>query len=307
LAGVFYAFQSRGIYAVIPTNSDTEPYRRVVLHQRFGAVSNASTVIGEDENGAAALYFLDPADGPRRITANGTIQWLGKEVQDVWATVNLSATHVVAWGLYDHTAKQVKFWISVGSENEPTTTMLVYHVTLGRPESADCVRGGWAKWTGTIATARHGCMFPKTLAAARPYVRCVYTGYSASGANVSRTDGTVIQDTGTNYQGYVESKAWEVEPMVERTRLSNAVLMAKVQANTSVTHSVIKDWGTETVTDTVSLAGTGGSETRVRERVQAVDVSDCKTFQVRIGDSSAANTTWELDRWQGVVSKQETT
>ena len=170
-----FAFQSRGIYMLSPTGSAETPYRRVVISKQHGAVSAQSLVTAEDEAGAPCLYFLDPQDGPRRIQLGAGVQWLGKDVKDLWDTVNLAATKP-AFGVYDAVNKQVKWWIATNGADYPNA-MIVFHVALGRVESYD-LRRGWAQWQGPLTMAAHACMFPATLAASRPYLNVPYVGQS---------------------------------------------------------------------------------------------------------------------------------
>ncbi len=298
LNGRIFAFQSRGIYMLVPTQSAVAPVKRIVISETLGAVSHLSLVVGEDEEGAPALYFLDPNDGPRRIGLGADVQWVGKDVKDIWETVNLSASTVVAHGHYDPAKKQVKWWIATGASNEPDT-MIVYHVALGYAEAQTAdVRGGMAKWTGNLAAARHAVLFPSTLASPRPLTMASYGGNSTTA--LFRQDGTSNTDYGSSsYQAYVESKPFTGDVRLRLWRLMNAYISARVQAATTITHTVIKNFGDEAnITETVSLvAPNSGSETRVRPRVVGLDLANLMSASIRLGDASAVDNTWLLDRY----------
>lgn len=301
--GRMFCFQSRGIYMIVPTQSVTSPVRKINISEKLGAVSHLSLVTAEDESGAPALYFLDPKTGPNRLGLGADVQWLGKDVKDIWESVNLSATTVVAHGHYDSAKKQVKWWIATGSSNVPDT-MIVFHVALGRSEAVTGdVRGGWAKWTGPLATARHACMFPSTLAATRPLTEVSYGGDAST--NLFRQDGTVNQDYGSvSYQAYVEWKAHDLDTG-KRKRLQHAFLNAKTQSGTTITHTLVPNFGDQSsITESVSLAAVTASETRVRKRI-FVDVSNLMAFSIRLGDSAAANNTWLLDRYEAMATAQD--
>jgi len=301
LNGRIFAFQSRGIYMIVPTQSAVSPVKRIVISETLGAVSHHSLVVAEDEQGAPALYFLDPKRGPTRIGLGADIQWVGKDVKDVWETNNLSASTVVAHGHYDPAKKQVKWWIATGASNEPDT-MIVYHVALGRAEAVSSdVRAGWAKWTGSLAAARTAVLFPSTLAATRPLTECSYAGNASTA--LFRQDGTSNQDFGTNYQGYVESKAHTGDVRGRLWALKDAYVSARVQSSTTIGHTVVKNFGDESnPTQTVSLAApNAGSETRVRPRVVDLPLSHLMSASVRLGDTAAANTTWQLDRYDAIT------
>ena len=311
IAGPFYndiyAFQSKGIYKLVSTGQSTAPFRRVVVSKDYGSVSHWSQVMGEDEQGNDALYFLDPNDGPRRIVIGSGIQWLGKDVNTLWQRVNLAATISVAHGVYDRRAKRILWWLAVDSENEPMTTMIIYDVTSGRSEGREnSVRRGWATWNGSLAAAQCSLMFAKTLAASRPSVECPYIG---NATNFARQDGTSNKDattssTTTAYQAYVVSKAFDWGLLTRRKRLIQAFVTAEPRANTTLQHTLTKDFGLNTFVDQVSIAPER-TETLTRKIVQGLDQSDAITDQITIGDAAAVDTTWSLDRWDGVVESSE--
>jgi hypothetical protein len=292
---VVYAFQSAGIYALIPTGSATIPYRRFVLTRVHGSVSNQSQVVGEDANGAPAVYFLSPLDGPRRITLGSQIEWLGKDVTDIWATVNLSAS-IPAHGIYDQARKQVIWWIATGNSDTPDT-MIVFNVTLGVSDGQSA-RRGWTKWTGPLAAARCSVSFSSTLASSRPVSLVPYRGDATT---LARQDGTSNQDFGAvSYQAYVRSKAFNITSQLRRERVLEAFLTAKAQAATTIRQTLTKDWGTETKTADISIAP-AGSETYVRPRGDDSDFSDNIVVDIQLGDASAANSTFTLVRWDSTA------
>lgn len=306
MLNLMYFFQNNGIYALSPTGSATIPFRRIIISRQHGAVSHKSIVMGQDEAGNDSLYFLDERDGPRRIVNGYNVQWLGKDVFDLWPTVNLSATGTVAFGVYDQRYKLVIWWVATGASNDPDT-ILAYDVTRGRmtalhPGEEATMRYGWLKWTGAMAAARCGVMFPTTLAAARPLTMCPYVGLT-SGTTLLRQDGTTQQDNGASHQGYVKSKAFRWDPLTRTKRITESYLEAKAQAATTIRQTITRDWGLESFADDASIAASG-SETYVRPRFEATDVSRAITLQVQLGDSAAANSTWELDGWTAEVELQ---
>jgi hypothetical protein len=101
-----YVFQSHGIYALVPTGDAITPFARTVITLNYGSCSHWSQLIAEDEFGQPAIYFLDPRDGPRRIVNGSTVQWLGREVIDLWGGVNQDAVGP-AFGVYDNATKLV--------------------------------------------------------------------------------------------------------------------------------------------------------------------------------------------------------
>ena len=156
--GEIFAFQSKGIFRLIPTGQAQVPLARVHVSPHVGALSHKSIVLAEDETGAPAIYFLNPEDGPRRIGAGGAMQWLGRDVNDLWQRVNQDAATVKAWGLFDGANKRVLWFISVDGSDTPTL-IFMFDVTKGESQGF-IVRKGWAQWTGNAATWEAGVMFP---------------------------------------------------------------------------------------------------------------------------------------------------
>jgi hypothetical protein len=164
LDGQAFVFQSSGITILVPTGDDDAPYHKRTLSHTLGAVNNQSTFIGEDENGAPCIYWLDPLRGPHRY-GHGGVQWCGYDVKDLWNTVNLSATGIAAFGHYDPNRKRCVWEIATGSSNDPDK-ILTFYVQEGRPtRDADGVVGvryGWARETVPSSGARCIVMFPTT-------------------------------------------------------------------------------------------------------------------------------------------------
>ncbi len=299
--GVIFAFQWRGVYQAIPTGQATAPFKRLIVTTSFGNVRHQMLVVAEDETGAPCVYFWDPLDGPRRVGLGGTVQWLGKDVFDLVQTVNLAAT-IIGWGAYDKTNKRVIWAVATGSSATPDTG-IVFHVALGQIDVHTDIRKGWAKWTGALVSALCGVMFPNALTSPRPLKHCLYSG--AIGGAVVRQDGTSNQDGGVSYQGYVESKAFSWDILARRKRATEAYLTAKAQAATTITVKTIKNWGTETITETAVSIAPSGSETRLVRRIEDLDNTDLIVSQTRIGDASAANVTWTLDQYDQFVEALE--
>src|SRR4030095_13262499 len=191
----FYVFQSDAIFMLAPTGSAVAPFARIILTTEYGAVSNRSIVMGEDEGGQPGLYFLNPADGPLRCTVGRTIDWGGKDVYDIWKTVDLDIAVNWAHGVYDSRRKLVIWFVPQQGFSLPNLA-LVFDCSKGRT-SALGVRYGWGEWTGEFANATASVMFSKTFTA--PHSELL-SPYVASAATIGtpntllRLDETVAQD-----------------------------------------------------------------------------------------------------------------
>jgi hypothetical protein len=286
---IIYAFQSAGIYALIATSSATIPYRRFVLTRVHGSISQQSQVIAEDASGAAALYFLSPVDGPRRITLGSMIQWLGKDLADIWPTVNQAVT---PHGIYDQANKQVIWWLATGSNTVPNL-IAVLNVTLASFDGIS-TRGGWTLWTGPLAAATCSVGFASTLASSRPVLQVPYRGDATT---LARQDGSSNNDFGAvPYQAYMRSKTFNMTSMLRKQRVFESFLTALASPATSIRLTLTKDWGTEAPTADVSIAPLA-SETYVRRRCDETNLGDATTIDLTLGDAAAATSSFTLVRW----------
>lgn len=295
--GVIFAFQSRGIYMLIPTGQATAPYRRVVVTQDFGALSAQSIVSGEDERGQPCIYFLDPVHGPRRVGMGATVEWIGKDVNDIWQTVNLSATDVVGWGVYDPYEKLVIWGIATGVSNT-VNEIIAFDVTHGRMAQDGSVRRGWMRWNGELANAQCGLMFATALTSPRPLTQTLYIG-SIGAVTMARQDSSTTDYGTVAYQAYILSKAFDWEPIGRAKRIMRSFLVALKSSLYTVQQSLISNWGAETRSETIALTG-AAAQTRVRPQANT-DMAGLLTAQVQLGDASAVSSYWELDRWEAEI------
>jgi hypothetical protein len=303
----FWCFQSRGITQFLPTANTDVPYRRVRRSTKLGLLKHQTLVEAEDEYGRPALYFLDPTKGPYRYGLAG-FQWCGKDVADVWATLNLSATNVTAWGMAYPDLNAVIWWIATGSSNDPD--LIIYFDTaegraaiIGADGAATDVRYGWAKWTGTFAAARCGVLFAASMGASMGRTLVPYVGLS-SGTTLLRYDPTVTSDNSVTFQAYVQSGAFDLEPLYQNKRVLKAYVCADVSAGVTIQQTLMRNLNDETArTDTATIAAVG-SETGVLKKFEDASLVDAYTFQVRLGDSAAVANAWTLQRWYGAVETQ---
>lgn len=303
LDGTFLAFQSRGIAAFIQTGAANQPYQRVTRTNELGAVSQESTFMGEDEEGAPCIYFVDPVRGPYRYGSSG-FQWLGYDVQDVWATVNLAATVRVAAGVYDAELRAVIFGLATGSSNV-LNEFLVFFVREGMATSVEGVRGGWVRWqnAATPFTFRCLAMLPEELAATMSRSLKPYAGHSTKLLRLN--DESVQQDDSSSFQAYATSPAFNMGRMQFHKRLAEPYLQALAVSGVTITQTWTRNHGDETGrTSTVSLTPTG-SQTRVVRKFEGGELVDADHAQVTLGDGSAANNAWTMDEWIAPFEMQE--
>ena len=294
-----FVFQSRGIYMLVPTGDSQRPYRRVVLNNNLGAVSHWSSFVGEDEIGRPCIYWLDPDRGPFRYGYGG-FQWIGYDVQDLWATFNPAAANRTAHGLYDAEQRICKWWVATASSDDPDT-LLVFHVQEGRfTGNADEVRGGWTVDTGTnLCTARCSAMLPATVGATMSRKLKPYAGFAAT---LLRTDdSTGTDDDGTTFQAYITSKAWALRPLHVNKSLGKSYLQASAGSGVTIRQTIIRNYGDETNRTSDVLLTASGSETRVLKKFEDAALAEAFTFQTRLGDAAAVSNAWTLDEWTATI------
>ncbi len=306
--GAAYAFKRRQIWRMAPTGDNTVPYQVRKLSDVYGTISHKSIVPARDAVGNAALYFLSP-DGPCRIIisdlgANTVIQYLGRDVEDVWATVNLAATTVVGHGIYHHELHQVWFWIATGESNTPDTK-LVFDTALGKFTEGDRIRGGWYKHTGLSAAATCSVMFAKTLGASMSFELKPYIG-RASGTVIWKTDDpAALNDAGTDFQAYAKTKPLRAVQIGQNFGIGPSILIAKALSGVTITQTLDRDYGMATSRTSTALLTPSGTETRVIKKFEASEISQAGALQVQVGDGAAQQGRWSLDILEIPVIGQE--
>jgi hypothetical protein len=296
--GSILVMQSRGIYLLTPTGNATTPYTRTVLSTTIGCVSQASTFMGEDEHGRACVYWLDPRRGPYRYGSDG-LQWLGYDLADVIEPqIIVLGGIAAASGCYDPILRACVFGLSTSF-----STTYVFFAREGRP-TPDGVRYGWVKWTFANPTTCYTIrMLPNGTNAAYPRL---YVGTSTA-SNIFRVNTTALTDNSTNFEAYVTSRVFDFgADWRTNHRVGEAYIQAKTIVVATVYQLLFPNFVTAaTVTSSRSVLATG--VTRLVRKFEDAKLADVQTIQVTLGDSGAANQTWELDDYQLLVEPSEVT
>lgn len=292
---VFYAFQSQGVYGFVPTESVNIPYRRIVIDTTIGAVNNQSIVLATDKRGRACVYFLDPVLGPYTVGGPNGLAWCGKDVKDVWDTVNHDAATLVAWGLWYPDRNQVMFWIATGSSDDPDT-LLVLDVTEQYVDEDGDLRGGWTIWTGDFADARCGTLFSNTGALPRSTVKMPYVGLNDSSEKLLRYDEAEEDDDGTTFQAYVTSGLLAQD--IANIELQRAYLAASGEPGVSIQQTLTKNFGEDAVPPSTTLLTPENGETFVLKKFEDATLAEAWALQVTLGDAAAAASSWQLYQWR---------
>jgi hypothetical protein len=80
-----------------------------------------------------------------------------------------------------------------------------------------------------------------------------------------------------------------------------AYVLASAESGVTVTQGYIRNFGDETNRTDTALLTAAGSETKVLKKFESPDLTDAHTFQVELGDASAAATAFTLERWWAEV------
>jgi hypothetical protein len=282
LNGIHYAFGYRGISALVPTGKPgEEAFQRITERMDIGAIHQHTIVMGDDEDGNPAIYFLSHR-GPYRITSHG-MQYLGHDIEDVWTTVNRAASTI--HGVYYGDRQQVWWWVPTGEAITPNRK-LVFDTHLGRL-SAVGVIGGWSIHTGVSATARCSVMFAETLGATMGYTLLPYIGPQAN-FTIWRLDrGT--DDAANDFQAYIDTKEYAPAGLGRNCSLTEPYLIGAATATGSVTVTMRTDFGKQTSTSgSVSLAPEI-AETHVQVKLDGMQTAGIGTVRYRIGDAAATD------------------
>lgn len=285
--GSFFAFKERQVWQGTPTGNVDKPYDWRAITKTTGAIAFNAIAKGEDALGNPALYWMSRR-GPYRWGIFG-VEYLGRNLEDYvvgpTAVLNLAATKAKAVVMFYQDKRQVWYWWPTGSSNDPNQGFIY-----------DLTTGGWSRIpSGDLwANVRCAVMFANTPAASMSKDLKPYVGQTGANDRIWKAD-TGTTDNGTTYQGYVITKAVEPGGPGFVGEAGEAVLLAKVASGVTITDTVTGDFGLTTATGTALLTAVG-SETRVSVPLTGSALGQVQFVQHQIGDASASDVTWTLDR-----------
>ncbi len=305
--GSFFAGKYRQFWKLTPTGSPALPYSEMCLSKIVGVLGPHAIKVAEDENGRPVIMWMSWR-GPYRLGVTGP-EYLGKGVEDKTIGANggvslsLAATKVVSHLQWFGDKRQLWCWAATDGANDPNLVMAYNVGRAAIPFTVDeGVPSGWSLFTGGVASARCSVMFSNTIAAAMSRDLKPYIG-STSAVNTFGKCDTGTQDLGANYQGYVDTKVYQPWGENYTGTVMGGQVVAGVSTGVTLRVTTTADFGKQAVFDTVSLTAIG-TETRVSPRIGgAVALADMEYVQFRIGDSAAANTSWQLDELSMVWKK----
>ena len=302
LNGIPYAFKYRQVWKLRPTGDLATPYLPRKVRDDIGCIAQKTVALGEDAYGQPALYFLSHR-GPYRITADGAVEYLGRDNEDIWRSLNLGATTVVAHSVFYPDLHQWWLWIATGANNLPDTKMM-FDVQRGFPDENNQIRGGWAEHTGPSAATACAALFSNTLGASMSRDLKPHIGRS-SGTGIFKCDTTDLDDGGTDFQAYVLTRPVVVTgDLGQKVETAEPLLLAKALSGVTLTMTIDRDFGLETMTATQALTA-AGAETRVFKKFEGLQAAEADVLQIQIGDGAAQEGEWTLDALVIPIQTQE--
>jgi hypothetical protein len=281
-AGVGYAFKWSAIYSIVRTSDVTRAYDTVLLTHARGAIQG-SVFPGVDSTGAACLYFIDPVFGPSRIGGGGLEMLRG--FRKTWRRVNTSATKIIARGCYYPNKQQAHWWVAADGSNTPSLKLVlqVDSIIEGGTGSGQVGARGWSIATGRITQATAVGVLTENVIidglpslSTRPYIGL------PSPDGIQRCD-TQDTDAGEPYVAKLRSHPYLTAGLMSNWGVMTGTLLATANAIKSVKINLIRDFGLETISKTISLAPVG-TEDQVIKDIDDLAIAESTSVQFEFTD-----------------------
>lgn len=297
--GTPIAFKYSAIYKLVPTSNPDKPYVRIKLTSSVGALRHLAIVKGEDDTATPALYFPSRT-GPYRLGAAG-LQFLGRDIEDVWKRVNLDASVITAASVWHDEKRQWWLFVALDGAAVPSHA-LVFSVQHARATDTADVRGGWAVYPipNGLLTA---CMFSKTVGATmsralKPYLIPNIADAQPRQFDADGVHSDVIQSGTQGYRGYGRTKPYRVAGMGRYVGVSKALVLMQGQTvqNTNFRVKAVRDFGVESRESTLTVPAATADITHYPLRTEATEMAQAQTIQIEFGDAdTTATSPWAMD------------
>jgi hypothetical protein len=302
MAGSVYVFKYSHIYRLDRTGDATLPYRAVPITKSLGAVSHKSIVVGEDDAGRPCLYFISRR-GPYRITSDGVIEYLGRDIETLFSGLNLSLSIIPPFGVWHEARRQVQWWVTTTGETFPDRK-LVFHARHARRGDHHEVRGGWAVHTDGAATCTAAVMFANSLGATmsldlKPYCAQVFATGLPDGPCIKYDAAGVTTDRGgnaTTYVGRIKTGAYPPGGAAMKGGLTQTYVLG-TPSNRTLAVDVIRDFNAETRSGTAVMPAPGASTlTRALVKVESdAAAGDAQYVEIVVDDDGHGSAAWVVD------------
>jgi hypothetical protein len=307
LAGVIYVFKLSQIYRLDRTGDVDRPYRPVPITKTLGAVSHKSLVVGEDDAGAPCLYFMSRR-GPYRITSDGIIEYLGRDIETLIGTISFLTSLTPVFGVWHGTKRQVHWWLTTAAAGPGAwpNRKLVFHARHGHRTESREVHGGMAVHLDGAAECSAAVMFANTLGATmsldlKPYCAQVFTAGLPDGPVLKYDADGVTTDRGTlatTYTARVRTACFPPGGAGMKGGVTQ-VYVRGTPSNRALAVDVTKDDGADTRSATVDMPAAGSpTRTRVTEKVDGDALAaDAMYVDLTLDDdvSPVSSAAWTVD------------
>lgn len=301
LQETFFAFTFDGQFRFTSTGDVTNAYTQVKIAGGQGCISHKTIIVAHDDAGYPTTYWLSRR-GVERSGLQGN-QFCSADVQDIWDRVNLNAQFF--HGQYHSDIHQIWWYVALDG-NGSANCKIVFDTWLGRVIDVfrlGAVRGGWSQHTGESTKAICSVMFSDTIGAIMSVKLKPYISYQVSQGIWKCDVGTALDDNGTGWQSYVESKPlapWGLGRMGGFTQEPHVIWTGPPLFTTPLMITAIIDEGTsgepDPRTSSVSYLFGGGAVTRAFGQFSTGLCSRARTVRIRVGDTAVSTTTpqWRI-------------
>lgn len=300
ISGMLYVMKRTAIYAMRRTGQLVGAYEAICITKSRGALPH-SVVEACDEAGRPCEYFLDPNVGPMRAGANG-LQYVGLGVKTLWQRVNRTAT-LSCHGVWYPDKQQVHYWVAQNvTQASPVlfpNTKIVLQTNEMVIDDRGQGRGGWSTVPlgDGIADARCSVMFVGSSLATtslqlKPFIGKGRTGGVAiATVAIQICDNGDTTDNGTAFTARIRTRPFFLENILNRHGIMAGALLGS--ASSSVTITLRRDFGKETLASVVTLTPTG-SEPYVLALLDSLSLAELFALEIEIGDNPLSVTQWQL-------------
>jgi hypothetical protein len=305
--GVFYAFKRNHIYRIGRTGLNTAPYRPTTVSTSTGTYCHKSIVSGEDQAGSACLYFLDTT-GPYRLQAQGGLEYLGKPIQTLWETVNVSRSengsdgpNTSAVGVYHPRLRQVWWYVATGAQvdyGDGPSLRLRYAIDTG----------AWMVDDGLACQTEGAVLYSQDMQAKSwRYTPWVAKRDVLAGEETMRLmdawDETVFEDEGRPFQAYAESKPFKIALGRGKGAVTGVQIVGEMD-DTPLEVVVTGDFGRVESRRVVQVSGDHDTQTLQIAEVGS-ELPDVRYVSLRVGDPAPASSPWAIHALTVSIEPQE--
>lgn len=301
----FFAFKISEFWVLTPTGNTTNPFTANAVSKTVGALPR-TVVVGEDEFGNPALYWMSPY-GPYRYIVNvfgqGRLEYIGHGIKDridgtltqiEYTTTDDPLSGVTLFfnhSVYYPALRQV--WFTILTDTDTQFTRLVYNIGRSSEDGVE-YQSGWSIHGGPSVQAKVSTIFSRVIGADMSHDLCPYVAPRAqANAQIWRCDvPDVNTDAGTPYMGYIKSKAF-TSGLHRNISIGRSYVHAYT-ANAVISQTIVGDYGLQISTSNASIAASMSGETETRQRFDDSGMAGIGAAQFIWGDSAPTDQHWEI-------------